>query len=187
VKTKLSGVSLVKMGHNFKPLVILFLMAKSFGEYNNPFELRAKNYATQVSSSYLSRCDSNNDCFASDKNLRCVDHKCKCAPNYDYETYEQKCKFFSCYDNIKCRTYDEHRYCLGAGYYGTCNCDTNYYVDYSNGDKCTYIYNMTSVWIVVGAVLASKISLIVIIIYRHRKSKNQLSSTLMDTQELIRI
>jgi hypothetical protein len=179
VKTKLSGVSLVKMGHNFKLLVILFLTAKSFCECKNLFELQAnnssKNYTKQPSSLYLSRCDSNNDCFASDRNLRCVDYKCRCAPNYNYEAYDQKCKFFSCYDNIECRTYDEYRYCLDVGYYGTCNCDTNYYVDYSNGDKCTYsyIFNMTLVWIVVGVVLALKISLIVIAIHRHRKSKNK--------------
>jgi hypothetical protein len=165
------------MGVNSKVFVILILTVISFSDCKNLFKLEANNTSTnqtkQLSSSYLEYCYWNSDCLGF--NTKCVDNKCRCAPNYKYNGLSRSCQYFSCIWNSDCQTYDYNRYC-SSGY---CYCYSSYYSDYSNGDKCkysytpsysyTYSYDYTWVWILVGIVIPLKIALLVIYIQRRRR------------------
>jgi hypothetical protein len=105
------------MGTNYK--FIIFIIALSFGDCKNLYELQTNNSSLNhtkdtkklSSSSHSSHCNSNADCLTSDKNFKCVDHKCGCASNYNYATNKQKCSFFIYSNDIEFRTYDERRHC----------------------------------------------------------------------------
>ncbi len=157
------------MGVNSIIFSFLISIVFSFGDCKNLFELKANktltNHSKQLSSSYLEYCYWSSDCL--DFKTKCVDNKCRCAPNYKYDYSSQSCQYSSCTWNSDCQTYDYNRYCN----YGTCYCYSGYYADYSNGQKCTYSYSYdyTWVWILVGIVIPLKIAILIFYIRRRRR------------------
>jgi hypothetical protein len=155
------------MGVNSIIFSFLISIAFSFGDCKNLFELKANktltNDSIQLSSSYLGYCDWNSDCLGFD--TKCVDNKCRCAPDYKYDYLSQSCQYCLCTSDSDCQTYDYNRYCS----FHHCYCYSGYYTDYSNGQKCTYSYDYTWVWILVGIIIPLKIAILIFYIRRRRR------------------
>ncbi len=143
---------------NSKFFIICFLSIYQFCKSEDLTELKTNttltNHTIKLSLSY---CEWNSDC--SGIHTRCVDNQCKCAPNYKYNFITNECEYFRCTSSYECWEYDFERYCS----YGTCYCNSGYYADFSNGEKCTKIntYDFTWVWILVAIGIILTISFII--------------------------
>jgi len=171
---------LVKMMIDSKFFIICFLAIIAFCESEELFEIKSndtlKGQTKQLFSDYFETCDWNNNC--SGDHQVCVDHICRCAPNYKHNTDTYQCENFKCTLDSDCWDYDYNRYCS----YGTCYCSGGHYVDYSNGEKCTYFYDYTWVWILVGIIILLKVFIIICCI---RIRRNRYLAALRASQQPI--
>lgn len=91
-------------------------------------------------------CSSDSYCQNVDSNEVCVDHICRCAPNYKWDESKQKCIYYGCQSNTECgNSWDLMRNCDLLS--GTCSCyDSDYHEDKSNGGKCVFNSYEVSTW-----------------------------------------
>ena len=72
-------------------------------------------------------CFENKDCvMGSDDNRLCVDHKCQCKPNYQFDYINNLCRYFTCRLDKDCQSHDSNRRCDA---YDGCKCKDEYVED----------------------------------------------------------